>query len=359
MKKIIILSLAICFSFSKELSVREIRENIFNISDNDLIKYTKKLNLKAIPSNVYELEELIKNTSPDYDKYPTTAKRIELGKKLYFDPRLSRSGLISCNTCHNLGLGGVDGIAASTGHKWSPNPHHLNAPSVYNAVFNPNQFWDGRANHLKEQAKGPIQANVEMAEDSQIVVEKITSIPEYINEFKEAYSNETNIDFDLIAATIAIFERTLITPSRYDEFLEGNVNALSFDEKQGLRTFINKGCVLCHNGINIGGAFRGFGFVRYQYVNYGDFSGNENNRVKVPTLRNVARTAPYFHNGSIWSLTEAVESMGRIQLGIELSEQEIKNIISFLKSLSGKLPQIIYPELPPSSDETIRPKLDY
>nr|WP_224325101.1 cytochrome-c peroxidase [Campylobacter canadensis] len=359
MRKIILVFCMFFALIADEINIAKIRENIFNLSDEELIKSAKLLNLVPIPSNKYELEELIKNISPDYEKYPTTDKRIQLGKKLFFDPRLSRSGIISCNTCHNLALGGVDGIGASTGHKWQANSSHLNAPSVYNAVFNARQFWDGRINHLKEQAKGPLQANVEMASSSDDLVAKIKSIPEYVDEFKKAYSNDIDIDFDLIAASIGIFERTLITPSSFDEFLEGDINALTSTQKQGLKLFINKGCVMCHNGINIGGAFRGFGFNRYQYVNYGDFRGNENNRVKVPSLRNVAKTAPYFHNGSVWTLVEAVESMARIQLAIELSEEEIKDIIAFLKSLSGKMPQIVYPELPASSDETIRPRLDY
>lgn len=330
------------------------------LSNANLIDDAKDAGLVAIPNNPAELEELIKQSSPDYEKYPSTKERIELGKKLYFDPRISKSAIISCNTCHNLALGGVDGISASTGHKWTPNPHHLNAPTVLNSVFNQAQFWDGRAGHLQDQAKGPIQSEAEMAAVPSDVVKKITSIPAYVEEFKQAYGKNVKIDFDLIATSIGIFERTLVTPSRFDDFLNGDEKALSKDEKAGLKLFIDKGCTSCHNGINLGGSLAAFGVMsNYTYENVGDFKGNEDGLVKAPTLRNVELTAPYYHNGVIWTLDEAVKTMGKIQLGIKITNKESDLIIKFLKSLTGRMPEIVYPVLPPSSENTQKPILDY
>lgn len=324
-----------------------------------LIDEAKEAGLVAIPSDKAKLEELIKQYAPDYVEYPTTKERVELGKKLYFDPRISKSGIISCNTCHNLGLGGTDGVPASTGHKWSPNPHHLNSPTVYNSVFNSSQFWDGRSGHLQDQAKGPIQSSVEMAAIPSEVVSKITSIPEYVNDFKIAYGDK-KIDFDLIATSIGIFERTLITPSRFDEFLNGNEKALSKEEKQGLKLFIDKGCTACHTGINLGGTLQAFEVAnKYKYANIGDFKGDSDGLIKAPTLRNIELTAPYYHNGAIWELDEAVKLMGKIQLGIEINDEESQLIITFLKSLTGKMPDITYPSLPASTSKTIKPDLEY
>lgn len=285
-------------------------------------------------------------------------EKAELGKKLYFDPRLSKSSLISCNTCHNLGLGGVDGIPASTGHKWTPNPHHVNAPSVYNAILNTAQFWDGRASDLVDQAKGPLTAEPEMASTPELIESRLKSIPQYVKEFNKIYKD--GVSFDNAADAIATFERTLITPSRFDKFLNGDLNALSKDEKAGLGVFIDKGCIACHTGAILGGTMQAFEVAgKYEFANVGDFKGDANGMVRTPTLRNVEYTAPYFHNGAIWTLNDAIKAMGSVQLGINISDSEAKSIITFLKSLTGQMPQIIYPILPPSTDETPRPVLDY
>lgn len=213
-----------------------------------LMTKAKDRGLLPIPQNKTKLLEMI-----DDKTNPITDAKVELGKKLYFDPRLSRSGIISCNTCHNLGLGGADGIGAAIGHKWTANPHHLNSPTVYNSVFFKAQFWDGRSPHLADQAKGPVQAGPEMAAPASLVEKRINSIPEYVEEFKNAYGEKTKVDFEIITSTISVFERTLVTPSRFDEFLHGKTTALSKEEKKGLNTFMNKGCVTCHNGIALGG----------------------------------------------------------------------------------------------------------
>ena len=324
----------------------------------NLIKEALDAGLVAIPSDQKALTKMINDASPDSAQFPTTMAAYELGKRLYFDPRLSKSGILSCNTCHNLGLGGADGVPASTGHKWTPNPHHVNAPTVYNSVFNSVQFWDGRAAHLAAQAAGPMTAEPEMASTPELVVDRLKSIPAYVDEFKKAFNSD--ISFDLVTTAIGIFERTLVTPSRFDKFLEGDANALSADEKKGLKTFIDKGCASCHNGVNLGGTLQPFEVAgKYEFANVGDFKGDANGLVKAPTLRNVELTAPYFHNGAVWSLNDAVKMMGSVQLGIEINDKEAESIVKFLGSLSGKMPKVEYPEFPASTDKTSKPQLDY
>ncbi len=292
-------------------------------------------------------------------KDPITAAKVELGKKLYFDPRLSRSNLISCNTCHNLALGGADGVPAAIGHGWTANPHHLNSPTVYNSVFFKAQFWDGRSPHLADQAQGPVQAGPEMAAPPSLVEERINSIPEYVNEFKTTYGKDVKIDFGKITSTIATFEKTLVTPSRFDKFLEGDSKALTKEEQEGLDIFLNKGCTACHTGIAIGGTMQPFQIAnQYTFTNVGDFKGDENGMVKTPTLRNIAETAPYFHNGQIWALTDAIKEMGSVQLGIEISDGDAAKIETFLKVLSGTKPNITYPQLPASTNKTPKPSFD-
>lgn len=324
----------------------------------NLIKEALDAGLVAIPSDQKALTKMINDASPDSAQFPTTMAAYELGKRLYFDPRLSKSGIISCNTCHNLGLGGADGVPASTGHKWTPNPHHVNAPTVYNSVFNSVQFWDGRAAHLAAQAAGPMTAEPEMASTPELVVGRLKSIPAYVDEFKKAFNSD--ISFDLVTTAIGIFERTLVTPSRFDKFLEGDANALSADEKKGLKTFIDKGCASCHNGVNLGGTLQPFEVAgKYEFANVGDFKGDANGLVKAPTLRNIELTAPYFHNGAVWSLDDAVKMMGSVQLGIKINDKEAQSIVKFLGSLSGKMPKVEYPEFPASTDKTSKPQLDY
>lgn len=319
-----------------------------------LAQTAKDNGLAPIPAKKSELMKLIDNP-----KNPITDKKVELGKKLYFDPRLSKSGFISCNSCHNLSEGGDDGIPAAVGHGWATNPHHLNSPTVYNAVFFDAQFWDGRDPHLEAQAQGPIQADVEMAATQDHVVKTVTSIPAYVEEFKNAYGKNVKITFEKIADTIGIFERTLVTPSRFDDYLNGDKNALNKAEKQGLQTFIDQGCATCHNGVALGGNMNILNVVaEYKHMNVGDFKGNADGMVKVPTLRNITLTAPYFHNGQIWSLKEAIIEMGRIQLGASITEKEADEIEVFLKALDGRIPEMSLPILPASTMATPRPDLN-
>lgn len=323
----------------------------------ELIHMAKEAGLAPIPESKAELFGIIEQKDN-----PLTDERIELGKKLYFDPRLSKSGIISCNTCHNLGLGGVDGVPTSIGHRWAANPHHLNAPTVYNSVFNSVQFWDGRSPHLADQAMGPIQAIPEMALSAETAIARIGSIPAYVDEFKAAFrGEEAPVTFKNVGKAIAAFEATLVTPSRYDDFLNGDTRALSKAEQEGLRTFVEKGCTACHNGIGTGGAtMEAFAWQgQYEYANIGDFSGNEKGLVRTPTLRNITETAPYFHNGTVWDLREAVEIMANIQLGLKLSKKEIASIAAFLNSMEGRKPEVIYPILPASTAATPRPQPFY
>lgn len=320
----------------------------------NLINTAKEVGLEPIPSSKVELYKII-----DDSRNPITSKKTELGKKLYFDPRLSKSGLISCNTCHNLGEGGDDGISAAIGHKWTANPHHLNSPTVYNAVFFEAQFWDGRAKDLEEQAQGPIQAHPEMASTKGHVEKTVNSMPAYVDAFKDAYGKDVKVTFEKITDTIGLFERTLVTPAPYDDYLNGDDNAMTTAQKDGLKTFIDKGCASCHNGISLGKGMNAFNVAAvYKHQNVGDFKGDINAMVKVPTLRNITQTAPYFHNGKIWSLKEAIVEMGRVQLGTKISDAEATSIEEFFKALEGRKPVFSIPMLPASTASTPKPDMN-
>lgn len=297
---------------------------------------------------------------------PVTPEKVELGKMLYFDPRLSRSWLISCNSCHNLALGGVDLEQTSIGHGWQKGPR--NAPTVLNAVFNAAQFWDGRAADLQTQAKGPLQASVEMNNTPERLQETLNTIPGYVDRFKKAFPNEPNpANFDNLAKAIEAFEATLITPnSPFDRYLKGDEKALSDAEKKGLALFMEKGCSNCHNGINIGGnGYFPFGVVekpgaeilpekdkgRFTVTN----TASDEYVFKVPSLRNIVLTPPYFHSGQVWDLKQAVAIMGTAQLGAKLTDPEIDSVVTFLRALTGDQPQIELPILPAHTKDTPLP----
>jgi cytochrome c peroxidase len=310
----------------------------------------------------------IPKTPPAIDHNPVTPEKIALGAMLYFDPRLSRSGLISCNTCHNLGLGGADFQETSIGHKWQKGGR--NSPTVLNSVFNMAQFWDGRATDLMQQAKGPVQASVEMSNTPEQVVKTLESMPGYVSAFKKAFSAEkTPLTFDTMAKAIEAFEATLLTPdSRFDKFLKGDEKALTAREKDGLQLFMNKGCASCHGGINMGGTgYFPFGVVEKPKadITAGDtgrfkLTGSESDQYvfKSPSLRNIELTTPYFHSGKVWCLKEAVGIMSAAQLGIKLSQEEIEKIADFLKTTTGVQPKVEYPILPAPTKDTPLPKLD-
>jgi cytochrome c peroxidase len=286
---------------------------------------------------------------------------VELGKKLYFDPRLSKSGFISCNSCHNLSMGGTDNLKTSIGDHWQQGP--INAPTVLNSSLNLAQFWDGRAADLKEQAGGPIANPGEMAFTHELAISVLESIPGYVAEFKLVFGKE-KISIDEVTTAIAEFEKTLVTPnSRFDQWLLGDKAALSQEEEAGYALFKNSGCVSCHNGEAVGGnSFQKMGIMEpYKAKSPAEglsaVTGKDADRFKfkVPTLRNVEMTYPYFHDGEAETLTEAVDVMGRLQLGKKFSDKENAQIVAFLKSLTGDQPDFQLPILPPSTDSTPAP----
>lgn len=290
------------------------------------------------------------------------AKLVELGKKLYFDPRLSKSGFISCNSCHNLSMGGSDNLRTSIGHNWTQGP--INAPTVLNSSLNLAQFWDGRAADLKAQAGGPIANPGEMASSHALAVDVLQSIPAYVADFKKTFGKE-KISIEEVTLAIAAFEETLVTPnSRFDRYLKGDKNAINKTELAGYNLFKSSGCIACHNGQNIGGnSFQKMGVVEPYKANSPAegrvaYSKDEADRFKfkVPTLRNVELTYPYFHDGAANTLKEAVDTMGRVQLGRKFTNEENAQIVAFLKTLTGDQPSFKLPQLPPSSDATPRPQ---
>ncbi|KPK62114.1 MAG: cytochrome C peroxidase [Gemmatimonas sp. SG8_38_2] len=310
----------------------------------------------------------VPESPPVLEDTPMTPEAIELGKMLYFEPRLSSSWLISCNTCHNLSLGGVDLLETSVGHGWQKGPR--NAPTVLNSVFNVAQFWDGRAKDLMEQAMGPVQAAVEMNSTPERAVATLKSIPEYVQRFEAVFPGDPEpVSFENMARAIEAFEATLLTPdSRFDQYLKGNSNALGAMEKKGLALFMDKGCAACHGGVNVGGGgYFPFGVLskpdaevlppddkgRFTVTN----TAADEYVFKSPSLRNIAITAPYFHSGAVWELDQAVGIMGSVQLGQELSDDEARTIVAFLQTLTGEQPVVEYPTLPTHTAETPLPDL--
>jgi cytochrome c peroxidase len=311
----------------------------------------------------------IPDQAPELEGNPATEVKIELGKMLYFEPRLSSSWLISCNTCHNLALGGVDLMETSIGHGWQKGPR--NAPTVLNAVFNVAQFWDGRAADLMEQAQGPVQASVEMNNTPERAVQTLKSIPAYVELFGEAFPGEDDpVTFENMARAIEVFEATLLTPnSALDRFLTGDGDALSEVQREGLTLFMDRGCTSCHNGVNIGGAgYFPFGLVERPPANIlppedrGRFAvtrtADDEYVFRSPTLRNIDLTAPYFHSGVVWDLGNAVVVMGTAQLGADLNPEEVEAIVAYLNALTGDQPRVDYPVLPPHTSETPPPDVN-
>ncbi|MGF1444578.1 MAG: cytochrome-c peroxidase [Pikeienuella sp.] len=314
-----------------------------------------------------ELFEPIPQGPVEIDGAIPTEAQIDLGKMLFFEPRLSAGGNLSCNSCHNLGTGGADLAPVSIGHEWQKGGR--NSPTVLNAVFNTAQFWDGRAADLVEQAGGPMVNPVEMAASEEHVLAVLTSMDGYVDAFAAAFPDaETAVTFDNAARAIAAFEATLVTPdSPFDRWMKGDDAAMTDAEKAGFEVFLEAGCASCHNGVNLGGnSYQPFGLVeRPEWTllpeedkgRYAVTRAEEDAYVfKTPTLRNIALTPPYFHSGAVWSLAEAVEVMGVAQLGNELSQDDAAKIAVFLGALTGDQPQVTYPLLPPSGPTTPRPQ---
>lgn len=328
--------------------------------------------LTAAPAAADELRDraaetfkALPSTVPAVKDNPVTAEKIALGKALFFDPRLSASGVFSCASCHNLTTGGDDNLETSIGHGWQKGPR--NAPTALNAVLNEAQFWDGRADDLKAQAKGPVQAGVEMANTPEQVVATLKSMPAYADWFKGAFPSEADpVTFDNMAKAIEAFEATLITPAPFDAYLNGDDAALSDEQKKGLALFMDKGCSACHSGINVGGhGYYPFGLIEKpgsEVLPEGDkgrfavtATASDQYVFRAAPLRNIALTAPYFHSGKVWDLHVAVEIMAESQLGEALKPEETTQLVAFLTSLTGKLPEISLPALPPETAATPRP----
>jgi len=272
------------------------------------------------------------------------AKKVQLGKKLFFDPILSKDGTISCATCHDLQNGGDDGLKFSFGIGGQEG--NINSPTVYNAVFNFRQFWDGRARDLKEQAISPIENPVEMGHTMAAAVETLNQNKMYFKDFNDIYKN--GITKNNIADAIAEFEKTLITPdSPFDKYLKGDKEAISQKAKEGYFLFESKGCILCHHGVNVGGNFYNkFGIYEdadsRHLGRYNITKREEDKHVfKVPSLRNIALTDPYMHDGRVSTLKETVEIMTKYQLGRHMEPGDTEAIVSFLESLTGELPVIV------------------
>lgn len=302
--------------------------------------------------------------------HPLTPERIALGHQLYFDPRLSKSQELSCNSCHDLSAYGVDPRpealerGTSFGHKRQFGER--NSPTVYNAALHFVQFWDGRAADVEEQAKGPILNPVEMSMSGEAnVLSVLKSVPGYVAPFKAAFPGEADpFSYTNMATAIGAYERTLVTPARFDKFLAGDDSALSAAELTGLDTFISTGCIACHNGVGVGGGtFQKLGLIEpYPTKDEGraKITGSEADKFvfKVPSLRNVEKTAPYFHDGSVKTLPEAVKLMARHQTAAgKLADDKVASIVAFLGALTGELPtdKIQKPELPPNGPKTPGP----
>jgi len=298
-------------------------------------------------------------------EFPITPERVELGRKLFFEARVSADGTVSCSRCHLPALYGTDGLAKALGAHDRVNPR--NAPTVLNAALQFKAHWRGDRLNVEDQAKQALIGPPSFGDpDYAIAMAKLKAIPGYVQMFQKAFPGESNpVTPDNWGKAIGAYERTLVTPARFDQYLGGNVNALSDHERNGLRLFIETGCVACHNGPGVGGTmFQKFG-VTEDYWKETHVSNPDKGRFdvtkdpadmyvfKVPTLRNVAMTPPYFHDGSVRTLPEAVRIMAKVQLDKTLTDNEIKDITAFLTSLTGKLPDDFAnaPVLPPAAFE--------
>ncbi len=331
-----------------------------------LREYAHSKGLRSIPKDFAQLKHEVEE--PDNKM---SRDKIILGKKLFFDKNLSYDRTIACAKCHKLEKGGVDGKPTAIGYKDQENPAHLNSPTVLNTAYSKHLFWDGRAKSLSEQAGGPIQALFEMASTPALVVARVKENLEYEELFRQAYDKNESINFENITKAIAVYEKTLVTRGAYDEYLDGDDNALSSSAKDGLKLFINLGCKACHFGPAVGGrmiqkfplreynsilsitsrfdeaknsrsvdevAFNTAMQHEFPFSNTGGFMGKDGaKKFRVPILRNISKTAPYFHNGMVKTLREAIKIMAKYQVGVNLTPNQLDNLEAFLKSLDGKL----------------------
>jgi cytochrome c peroxidase len=317
--------------------------------------------------------QALPDTAPAPEDNPTTDAKVELGKMLYMDPRFSSTGTVSCNSCHNVMEGGEDsrtfsmGVHGKTGGR--------NAPTVWNSAFHSVQFWDGRADLLEDQAKGPVANPVEMGmKDVEEAMDRVKQIPGYKPYFEKAFGKDS-MTVDNAAKAVAAFERTLITPnSPYDRYVKGDKKAMTEQQVRGMETFAAAGCASCHSGPAFNGPKMAFG--QGFYAKFPTFAENNEyntkynlsadkgreevtgkaadaNMFRVSTLRNITDTAPYFHNGSVNDLSEAVRVMARSQLNKDLTDKEVEDIVAFLGALTGEYPEITMPRLPATSGTSL------
>ena len=311
--------------------------------DTHLLHFMAQQALGAIPDHAPALQD-----------NPANAVKLELGQKLYFDPQISLSGEVSCNSCHRLDEGGGSSTPTSTGHAWQTGPR--NAPSVFNAIFNSVWFWDGRTTDVVTTGRDRTHARTAMTNEPSAIVDTLQSQDDYRDQFSRAFPDQENpITYDNITRALESFLATLITPrSRFDRFLGGDMLALKSTELAGLRHFLLKGCVSCHSGVNFGGqAYYPFGVFAAPAASvrppgdHGRFAltntSDDNYVFRAAPLRNVELTAPYFHSGQVPTLEEAVRVMSSSQLGHEFTDQEIIEIAAFLRTLTGRIPEITVP----------------
>lgn len=298
------------------------------------------------------------------DKYPLSQEMTDLGRMLFYEPRLSIDQDISCNSCHLLDKYGVDGLPTSTGHEGAVGGR--NAPTVYNAALEVAQFWDGRSPDVEDQAKGPIQNQIEMGMPAggQEAADMIKTIPGYAPLFQAAFPDDADpITFENLTTAIAAFERKLMTPGRFDLFLAGDPSQLTEQEQKGLQKFVSFNCTMCHRGPTVGGQmYMKLGLYKpYPTTDVGRYEVTKNEAdkyvFKVSMLRNIAETGPYFHDGSVATLEEAVKLMAEYQLGQTLNDEDTADIVTFLKALTGDLPldYITPPTLPENGPDTPPP----
>ncbi|MCK5719746.1 MAG: cytochrome C biogenesis protein CcsA [Thiomargarita sp.] len=327
--------------------------------------------IMALP--IYVQAEVLPNIPPIPADNVQSAAKIELGKILFFDPRLSSTGTVSCNSCHNVMAGGEDnrpnsmGVHGKTGGR--------SAPTVWNSGFLSVQFWDGRAASLEDQARGPVTNSIEMGmKNWDVVVERLKTIPGYNALFQAAFANGVEtITEDNAVKAIAAYERTLVTNnSAYDQYMQGDKTALTIEQIEGLNTFNELGCQTCHLGANFSGPqlpigqgwFRKFPTYNSEYdsqYNLLEDTGRyqvtnqetDKNVWRVPTLRNIVITAPYFHHGAVPTLDEAVRVMAKSQLNKDLTATQVQTIIAFLNSLTGEFPEQTMPRLPGMMGESV------
>jgi len=328
---------------------------VIKFTDEELRQAALSRDMAPVPSTYDALLKVVDNP-----ENPMSREKIALGKELFFDTRLSQDQTINCASCHKLEAGGDDNIPTAIGHQGQENPSHLNSPTVLNAALAKSQFWDGRAKDVEEQAGGPIQAPFEMHMTPKEVEQRLNDDSKYVAKFKALFPQD-KITFENVRKAIGAYERTLLTRGAYDIFLEGDNSAMSPAAKKGLALFIVKGCKGCHTGMSVGGQsiqkfpLRSY-FAEYlgllfdsditikkspfPFENIGGFLGQHDQlRFRVPILRNITKTAPYFHNGSVEKLEEAIRIMSKYQVGDEFTPEQIDDVAAFLKTLDGELVQ--------------------